>query len=119
MKVELTLETVTPLFLGGVTQQSELRPASFRGALHYWYRALVGGVVGNDLSALRLAESKVFGNTEGSSPVTLRLRGAMRPMTTFDLDKDNRGNQLRNGHQYLRQNRRLKPNDADGKHCNR
>src|SRR5262249_4085858 len=28
--------------LGGVTQQSELRPASFRGALRYWYRALAG-----------------------------------------------------------------------------
>lgn len=113
MKVELTLETVTPLFLGGVTQQSqqsELRPASFRGALRYWYRALAGGVVGNDLNALRLAESQVFGNTEGSSPVTLRLRGAMRIMSAFDLDKDNRGNQLRNGHNYLFYSTRLGDN---------
>lgn len=107
MRAELTLETVTPLFLRGVTQQSELRPASFRGALRYWYRALVGGVVGNDLSALRLAESKVFGNTEGSSPVTLRLRGSMRTMDTFDLDKDNQGRPLRNGHNYLFYSTRL------------
>jgi CRISPR-associated protein Cmr1 len=106
MKVALTLETVTPLFLGGVTQQPELRPASFRGALRYWYRALVGGIVGNDLSALQLAESKVFGNTEGSSPVTLRLRGAMSTVSTFDLDRD-RGNALRNGHNYLFYSTRL------------
>jgi CRISPR type III-B/RAMP module RAMP protein Cmr1 len=35
MKVLLTLETVTPLFLGGAEQQPELRPASVRGALRY------------------------------------------------------------------------------------
>lgn len=108
MKVALTLETVTPLFLGGggVTQQSELRPASFRGALRYWYRALVGGVIGSDLNALRQAESKVFGNTEGISPVTLRLRGAMRLMSTFDLDRDGR-NAIRNGHNYFFYSTRL------------
>lgn len=113
MKVELTLETITPLFLGGVKQQSELRPASFRGALRYWYRALMGGVLGSDLNALRMAENQVFGDMEGSSPVTLRLRGAMRLMSTFDLDEDNQGKQLRNGHNYFFYSTRLNPNSRE------
>jgi CRISPR type III-B/RAMP module RAMP protein Cmr1 len=39
-EVELTLETVTPLFLGGAEQQPELRPASVRGALRYCARRM-------------------------------------------------------------------------------
>jgi CRISPR-associated protein Cmr1 len=110
VNVELSLETVTPIFLGRADQQPELRPASFRGALRYWYRALVGGVVGSDLHALRVAESKVFGDTEGSSPVRLRLRDTMIRECTFDLDKDSRGRQLRNGHTYLFYSTRLRDN---------
>jgi CRISPR-associated protein Cmr1 len=110
VNVELSLETVTPMFLGGANQQPELRPASFRGALRHWYRALVGGAVGSDLNALRVAESKVFGDTEGSSPVRLRLRDTMNREFTFDLDKDSRGRQLRNGHNYLFYSTRLGDN---------
>lgn len=40
----VTLETVTPLFLGGADPRGapELRAPSFRGAMRYWLRALVG-----------------------------------------------------------------------------
>lgn len=35
----VTLETITPLFLGGTDPRGapEIRPPSFRGALRYWH----------------------------------------------------------------------------------
>lgn len=102
MKVELGLETVTPLFLAGAepNQGPELRPASFRGALRYWYRALMGGISGNNLQVVRQAEAHVFGTTEVSSAVAIRLQGTMNPLSTFRLDKET-GQQGRSGHDYL------------------
>lgn len=81
-KVEIELMTVTPLFLGGSdprSQPPELRPPSFRGAMRYWYRAALGGVVGDtDLDAVRNLETAVFGSTDQGSPISLRLRGQLR-----------------------------------------
>ncbi|NPV08293.1 MAG: type III-B CRISPR module RAMP protein Cmr1 [Anaerolineae bacterium] len=77
-ELKLTLETVTPLFLGGADPQEppELRPPAFRGAMRYWLRAALGGVLGDgDLDALRLLESRVFGSTVAASPISVRLTG--------------------------------------------
>ncbi len=74
MKVELTLETITPLFLGGADQQPELRPASVRGALRFWLRAMFGGVIGDgDIDRLHQLEANVFGKTEVGSPIVIRI----------------------------------------------
>jgi CRISPR-associated protein Cmr1 len=76
----VTLETVTPLFLAGAEPRGapELRPPSFRGALRYWLRAALGGVLGDDIAAVRAAEAAVFGSTEeglgGAGAVTVRIR---------------------------------------------
>jgi len=87
--LQITIETVTPLFLGGADPRGEpeLRASSVRGALRFWLRALLGGEIGdNNLSALRRAESAVFGSTEtGASLVVVRLTGesqaqAYRPL---------------------------------------
>ena len=76
----LTLETVTPLFLGGADNRTpELRPPPFRGLMRYWFRALVGGVLGDGddaLKVLRKAEAQVFGSPDdkhGQSAVWVRL----------------------------------------------
>lgn len=77
IEIKATLETVTPLFLGGADPRGapELRAASVRGALRFWLRALLGGIIGDDkLNDLRKAESAVFGSTEGASPVVVRLQ---------------------------------------------
>lgn len=77
-KLVVTLETVTPLFLGGADPRGspELRAASFRGALRFWLRALLGSAAGyQHLEYLRAAEADVFGSTGGASPVVLRLSG--------------------------------------------
>jgi len=78
-ELTLRLETVTPLFMSGAEPRAfEWRPAPFRGALRYWFRALHGGVVGGDVEAVRRAEAAVFGSagedTAAASAVTVRVR---------------------------------------------
>lgn len=76
-ELKLTLETVTPLFLGGADPRGapELRPPSLRGAMRYWLRAALGGVIGDqDLDGLRKLENSVFGSTDCGSPIHLRLK---------------------------------------------
>jgi CRISPR-associated protein Cmr1 len=74
-KLQATLETVTPLFLGGSDPrgQPELRAASFCGAMRFWLRALLGGVLGDRLDKIFQCESQVFGSTDHASPVVVRL----------------------------------------------
>jgi CRISPR-associated protein Cmr1 len=77
-KLTVTLETVTPLFLGGAEPRGtpELRPPAFRGALRYWLRATLGGVIGDkNLEDLHRLENAVFGSTDSGSPIQVRVRG--------------------------------------------
>ncbi len=94
-KVEIELMTITPLFLGGSDprdQPPELRPPSFRGAMRYWYRAALGGVVGDaNLDAVRRLETAVFGSTDQGSPVSLRLHGQLRYSQHVILPHKNAG----------------------------
>lgn len=86
--LDITLETVTPLFLAGADPRGEpeLRPASFRGALRFWLRALLGGALGDDnMEALRKAEAAVFGSTEAASPVVVRLAAQKLSVSREDL----------------------------------
>jgi CRISPR-associated protein Cmr1 len=91
----LHLETVTPLFLGGADPRGEpeLRAASFRGALRFWLRALLGGMIGDkNLDALHQAEAAVLGSTEtGASPVVVRIHnlsgGAPIPFSAIGSGK--------------------------------
>lgn len=77
--VTLQLETVTPLFLNGANARGEpeLRPPAFRGAMRYWLRALLGGLIGDDSNLIYQAESKIFGSTDaklgGGSSISLRI----------------------------------------------
>lgn len=69
----LSMRAITPLFLAGADNQTpELRPASFRGVLRYWLRALLGTEHGSDLNGLKQAESAIFGNTNAGSPISVR-----------------------------------------------
>jgi hypothetical protein len=79
----LTLQVTTPLFNGGADpdgavgfrpdQESGIRVASIRGAMRFWFRALAGCVTGPDLNLLSSLERRVFGSTDASSPVILRI----------------------------------------------
>lgn len=85
-KVTLEAEAVTPLFLAGADPKGEpeLRPPSIRGALRYWFRAAMGGVIGDqNIDLLRQMESAVFGSTNRCSPIRIRLRHSSgRPQIT-------------------------------------
>ncbi|MBN1813837.1 MAG: type III-B CRISPR module RAMP protein Cmr1 [Anaerolineae bacterium] len=75
-KLRVKLETVTPLLLRGADNRTpELRPPSFRGAMRYWWRAALGGIIRDNRSMehLHLLESAVFGDTKCGSAITVRL----------------------------------------------
>lgn len=77
-KLTVTLEAVTPLFLGGANPggTSELRAPSFRGVLRYWWRAWYTGQRGGvSRDELYTAESVIFGNTDAASSLVARLQG--------------------------------------------
>ncbi|MDS1269713.1 type III-B CRISPR module RAMP protein Cmr1 [Lipingzhangella sp. LS1_29] len=73
----LTLTTTTPVFNG---PDGVLRVSSLRGALRYWFRALVGTRIGNDPEALGELEEAVFGGTTAQSRVQFRLPKAPDPV---------------------------------------
>lgn len=81
-KLTVTLKILTPLFLGGAEPRDkppEMRVPSLRGALRYWYRAVIGGTIDGSspekfLKALYDSESEVFGNTKQASSVIIRAR---------------------------------------------
>jgi len=80
----LTLEFVTPCFLGGagLGQTAEWRAASVRGELRWWFRAVAGGLYGGQLDRVRLLETAAFGSTAERSPLLVRALGgpaAVRP----------------------------------------
>ena len=79
--ITVVLETITPLFLGGADPRGkpELRAPSFRGALRYWLRALLGGFANfQDNEKLQRQESEVFGSTDskrgGASSVLIKCK---------------------------------------------
>ncbi len=73
--VSFELEAITPLFLSGNDQNAvELRAASIRGQLRYWYRALLGGLGVTQPKQLHEQESQVFGKEECGSPVLIRVK---------------------------------------------
>jgi CRISPR-associated RAMP protein, Cmr1 family len=83
-KLTFELEFITPAFIGGATQQAELRPASFVGLLRWWWRALKGEC---KIEKLREEEVKIFGGIaknlrkeeiKMASPVYLRVEGDVR-----------------------------------------
>src|SRR5436305_15097665 len=74
--LDVELEAVTPLWIGGADRQAELRPPSVRGCLRYWFRALAGGLLQESLPEIFAAESAVFGGTTRASMVVVRLFGS-------------------------------------------
>lgn len=73
-RIEYEVEVVTPMFLGGADGKSaELRTASIKGMLRFWWRALYGG---DDIKKMKRDESKCFGSANekyGKSRCILNL----------------------------------------------
>jgi CRISPR-associated protein Cmr1 len=76
-RIEAEFEIVTPMFLGGADPEgaAELRAASIKGALRFWWRALAWGRL-RDLEAIHKEEERVFGSSEkkvGQGAFLLRI----------------------------------------------
>ncbi|MFQ5455848.1 MAG: type III-B CRISPR module RAMP protein Cmr1 [Nitrospirota bacterium] len=93
-KIRFEIETITPMFLAGADQtRAELRAASIKGLLRFWWRALQSE---SNLDDLRKKEGRIFGGADekqgrGSS-FSIRQRvihdGDLK-RTTVDLPKHN------------------------------
>lgn len=73
------LELVTPAFLAGANQQKDdcdLRPATLRGLLRWWWRTMHAGFV--DTATLRRMEGFVWGDTDGGGPVRIAVYPVQR-----------------------------------------
>lgn len=92
---EYPLELVTPAFLAGAKQEPadcELRPATVRGLLRWWWRTLHAGFV--DTRDLARMEAAVWGDTKRGGAVRVRLTpagpAAPQPYDRLDVIRQNR-----------------------------
>jgi len=70
-----TLELVTPAFLAGANQQAEdcdLRPATLRGLLRWWWRTMHAGYV--DVATLRCMEAALWGDTKNGGAIRIEVQ---------------------------------------------
>ncbi len=73
-KVTFEIETITPMFIAGAEQgKAELRAASIKGLLRFWWRALQAGT---KIDELKREENKIFGSSDegiGASKFSIRV----------------------------------------------
>lgn len=91
-KITFEIETITPMFLAGAEQgKAELRAASLKGLLRFWWRALQAE---SDIEKLRNRESQIFGSSDeklgGGSSFSIRIvhEGALKT-SKVSLPKQN------------------------------
>ena len=64
LMLEAVFRVVTPLFLGGAHRtEAEIRAASLKGALRFWYRA-TSYSAGADITTIKKKEEEIFGSSE-------------------------------------------------------
>jgi len=94
--LETTLELVTPGFLAGAEQYGgaaaegcDLRPATLRGHLRWWWRALHAGFL--DVKTLRALEAAIWGDTRAGGAVRIVLENTGVPAAQL-YDKQSKAN---------------------------
>jgi len=121
---EATLELVTPAFLAGPNQNADncdLRPATLRGLLRWWWRTMHAGYV--DLPTLHRLEAAVWGDTNCGGPVRITVQRedpsspspVPVPGKSIRKDKNNR-DVLRPDQEFIRQQKLALPPDQKTTH---
>ena len=91
IKITFEIETITPMFLAGADQsKAELRAASIKGLLRFWWRALQAGT---KIDELKRAENKIFGSSDegiGASKFSIRVTQPDKPFLT-NFKKETKG----------------------------
>lgn len=103
---EAKFKIVTPLFMSGADRElAELRPASIKGVLRFWWRALALSKYDFSLREVREKEFNLFGSSShGQSRVHLSLVRSKESEKRFrsgTLIKDHSGNIIGQGTRYL------------------
>ena len=87
-----TLSLVTPAFLAGADQESsrdcDLRPATLRGLLRWWWRTLHAGYL--EIRELRKLEAALWGDTEQGGAIHIELRPERSPQAILFNHRDPR-----------------------------
>ena len=81
---------------GGFGQNDGIRSSEIKGMMRYWFRAVAGSVIGNDIKAIKSLEEKAFGSQEKKSPFRIVIRG-LKETSQINLNWFN----LANGAKYL------------------
>lgn len=69
--IKFECESITPMFMYGADGSTpELRPASIKGVLRFWWRAIHGNL---SLKELHEKEGEIFGSTKRKSSFTIRV----------------------------------------------
>ncbi|MEA5402997.1 type III-B CRISPR module RAMP protein Cmr1 [Arcicella sp. DC2W] len=91
--ITFTCEVITPMFLAGADGTTpELRPASIKGALRFWWRAMNGHL---PIDEMRKLEGEIFGSTQQRSKIIIRTE-----LITPKYDNINKSETL-HGRDYL------------------
>jgi len=84
-RIEMAIETVTPMFLHVEPDgEARWRAAPFRGLARWWFRAIVGAAW--NLERVRQEEQKTFGTTERASPVMFRIENPTGRAQKFEIN---------------------------------
>lgn len=99
--ITFTCEVITPMFLAGADGQTpEIRPASIKGAMRFWWRAMHGDW---ELEELKVLEDAIFGGV-GKSSIRSKIliqAGLLdeKAVSYFNFEKD--GANFSKGTKYL------------------
>jgi CRISPR-associated protein Cmr1 len=76
-------------------EDARWRAAPFRGAMRYWFRAVVGA--GGDSTRVREEENALFGTAEHSSPVVVRVLPRQGQHKRVSINPGGKGSQAQTG----------------------
>ena len=88
-QLRITVEFLTPTFLGGADQNAELRAAPFKNLLRQWWRVAVGSQY-NDPKNVLAAEGELFGSVldDQNEAQASKVRLTLASGKNFELAKD-------------------------------
>jgi len=104
--ISVTIKFITPAFIGGADNNefSELRSASLKGLLRYWWRALCSDDL--DLNNMKTKEEKIFGGQRNRSSFDIRIyrldnNPLQKQNKDFENMKDSKSKEIKDGIKYL------------------
>ncbi|GAB6072413.1 hypothetical protein JCM14244_07900 [Venenivibrio stagnispumantis] len=73
-EITLEVEIITPTLMGGgFGQNDNIRPSEIKGMMRYWFRAIAGSVLGNNIEEIKKVEDRLFGSQTTKSPFRLLI----------------------------------------------